>query len=237
MPCLHKALFVVPPFMRHFTILISFLFLIGCKNATKKVNQTIHIDSSHNQEEKADKAFLEFQKVLDTLYLISDTNSKQALVFANRYINLYKDTIKKRGFSVSEVEDLHYLKGEIFYRLGMYRNSLNEFRATPVSGNTAIASNYMKLKMCDSAFIILSKEIPGHYLYNYEWANYYEMRGKKDSAIKLYRSILAEDWISNGHYETLKNNTKKRLDWILSNKEALTDLYFPTNNPKIRNSN
>ena len=113
----------------------------------------------------------------------------------------------------------------------MYRNSLNEFKFTPVNGNYAMASNYMKLKMYDSAHIILLKESPGYYLYDYEWANYYEMIGKKDSAIQLYRNILAEDWIGNGNYETLKNNSIKRLALVLSNKEALTDLYFPTNNP------
>ena len=222
--------------MRHFTIPIFFLFVIGCKNSTQKNNQTIHVDSSHSYEEEADKVFLNFQKVLGKLYLISDTSSKRALTAADKYIRQYKDTIGKRGFSVNEIEDLHYLKGEIFYKLGMYDSSLNEFKASPINGNSAIASNYMKLKMYDSAFIILSKEAPGHYLYNYEWANYYEMTGKKDGAIKLYRIILAQDWIDNGNYETLKNNTKKRLGWILSNKEALTDLYFPTNNPKTRNS-
>ena len=223
--------------MRHFIILISFLFLIGCKNSTQKVNQAIHVDSSHNQEDETEKAFLEFQKVLDTLYSISDTNSKKALILADRYINLYKDTIKKRGFSVSEVEDLHYLKGEIFYRLGMYSKSLNEFRATPVNGNITIASNYMKLKMYDSAYIFLSEESPGYYLYDYEWANYYEMIGKKDSAIQLYKNILAQNWIGNGNYETLKNNTKNRLASVLSNKEVLTNLYFKTNNSKTRDRN
>ncbi|MEP7255860.1 MAG: hypothetical protein ABI666_08775 [Ferruginibacter sp.] len=223
--------------MRHFTFLISFLFFIGCKNSTQKINQPIHIDSSHNQEEEADNAFLKFQKILDTLYSISDTNSNKALELADKYINLYKDSIKRRGFSVSEIEDLHYFKGEIFYQLGMYKNSLNEFKSTPVNGNYAMASNYMRLKMYDSAHIILLQESPGYYLYDYEWANYYEIIEKKDSAIKLYRNILAEEWINNGNYETLKNNAKKRLNSVLSTKETLTGLYFPTNNPKIRNSN
>jgi hypothetical protein len=63
------------------------------------------------------------------------------------------------------------------------------------------------------------------------------MIGKKDSAVQLYNNILAQNWIGNGNYETLKNNTKTRLASVLSNKEVLTDLYFETNNPKIRDSN
>jgi len=223
--------------MRPFTFLISLLFLVGCKNFNQNANKGFIADTYHDEEVQADKAFFKLQKILDTLYSVADTNSKKALLLADKYINLYKDSIKQRGFSVNEIEDLHYLKGEIFYRLGMYSNSLNEFKATRGAGNIPIASNYMKLKMYDSAYIFLSKESPSHYLYDYEWANYYEMIGKKDSAVQLYKSILAQNWIGNGNYETLKNNTKTRLASVLSNKEALTDLYFETNNPKIRDNN
>jgi hypothetical protein len=211
--------------------------LIGCKNSNQKVSHSSYDDSSHKQEREALKAFNELQKVLDTLYSLSSVNSKNALLLADKYIKLYTDTQKKRDFYANEIEDLHYFKGEIFYQLAMYRESLNEFKSTPVNGNLAIASNYMKLKMYDSAYIILAKESPGYYLYGYDWANYYEMIGKSDSAIKLYRNILAEEWISNGNYEKLKNNTKTRLGLALSKREVLNDLYFPTNNPRIRNSN
>ncbi len=221
------------PFMRVLIVLILFFLLWGCKNSTQQVSQAYHVDSSHIQEMEVEKAFPRFQKLLDSLYTISEKDSKQALLLANEFIIRYKDTIKKQGFNMSEIEDLHNLKGEIFYHLGMYKKSLDEFDQ---SGNDlGRASNYMKLKMHDSAYAILSEESSGYYLYDFEWANFYEMVGKPDSAIKLYKKMLKQKWIHNGNYERLKDKTSKRLNALLKNEEALTDLYFPTNNPKYKN--
>lgn len=215
-------------------IISIFLFGVSCKHHNKQSPaQSDKYPSYHAEEEMADKAYLNFKGVLEKLYAIADTNPGKSITEANRLIPLYKDSIKLRGFSVSEINDLHYFKGEVFYLLGQYRQSIIEFTEYDTGAEEALASSYMQLKKFDSAFMVLSRNDSGTCLFDYEWGNYYEIVRNMDKATFHYTNLLQSTWIKSGAYENLKGKAMKRLS-ILKNKNGdfLNALDFPSHNPK-----
>jgi hypothetical protein len=215
-------------------LITVFLFGSGCNYSNKKTAAPASNQKSyHAEEEIADKAYLNFKGVLGNLYAFADTNPKQAIPLANRLILLYQDSIKLRGFSVSEIDDLHYFKGEVFYQLGKYRNSVIEFTEYDVGAEEALASSYIKLKEFGSAYTVLTKIDSNTCLFDYQWGNYYEIIRDKAKAIFHYKKVVESNWINSGAYEILKGKITVRLKSLSDkNYKFLTDLDFPSHNPK-----
>ncbi|NHM02839.1 tetratricopeptide repeat protein [Flavobacterium difficile] len=215
-----------------FTIILS-IFFISCKNENEHV-----YEHGHEACEEADKVSMEMRKFDDylvTLYKESESNSEKvikktdSLLIANK-----KETEKYKSQIKSNIESkLHYLKAELFYKIGKYRESIDELNfEDDKTGEAAIAhaANYVKLKDYKTAksFIDSIGNRNGSY---YALGNYYESIGDKISALKTYKYNLEDDK-SRKHF-IYYIWTQKRVEELEKNKPLLNEVFFPTGNPSF----
>lgn len=194
--------------------------------------------NEHEACEEADKVSAEMRKFDDyliTLYNEAGKNPERVIRKSDSlFITNKKETEKYRSQIKSNVESkLHYLKAEIFYKTGKYRESIDELNFEGYkTGETAIAyaANYVKLKDFKSAksFIDSIGNQNGNY---YALGNYYESVGDKDSALKTYKENLEDDK-SRKHF-IYYIWTQKRVEALEKNKPLLNEVFFPTGNPNF----
>lgn len=211
--------------MKYYFILLVFLTFISCKN-------------EHEVCEEADKVSIEIRKFdnyLITLYKESKNNPKRVLTKSDSLlITNKKETEKYRSQIKSDVESkLYYLKAELFYQIGKYKESIEELNfEDDKTGNYAIAyaANYVKLKDFKKAKSCIDSigNWNGNY---YALGNYYESIGDKTAALKTYEYNLEDDK-SRKHF-IYYQWTKKRVDALKKNKPLLNDIFFPTGNPNF----
>jgi len=218
-------------------LLSLIVILVGCKNqsieeATQGNSQT----DSQLQFEKASQELRKFEIELVSLYMESLKTTEKTILKADSLLiknEIEKDPIKlriKRSISNS----LHYLKAELFFKLGNYDKSILELnKLTYLGGDVAIAlaSNYSKLKRFDKARSYIDSIGKGYYLYNYMLGNYYENVGDKNEALKIYKAIKHDKSTKHyGYYEL----AVKRIEKLEKRfPELINEIYFPTRNPKF----
>ena len=214
------------------------VILLGCKSQSKEeaIQDGFHIDS-HVKLEKGTQELIKFEKLLINLYTESLKNAEKVILKADRLLIENKaetDPIKlmiKTGISNS----LHYLKGELFFKLGKYDKSLLELsQFTSINSDVAIAlaSNYSKLKRFDKAKSFIDSIGRAYYLYNYALGNYYENIGDKKNALIVYTSIKNDKSVKHYGYYKL---ALKRIDELQKEPQILLDeIYFPTRNPSLQ---
>ena len=176
-----------------------------------------------------------FDDYLITLYKEAEKNPERVIRKSDSlFITNKKETEKYRSQIKSNVESkLHYLKAELFYKIGNYKESINELNFEDYkNGEAAIAfaANYVKLRNFKSAktFIDNIGNINGHY---YALGNYYESIGDKTSALKTYKYILEDDK-SRKHF-IYYQWTEKRVKELEKNMPLLNEIFFPTGNPSF----
>jgi tetratricopeptide (TPR) repeat protein len=213
--------------MKNLQIITFFLsiLLISCRN-------------EHDGCDEADKVSAEMTKFDDyliSLYKESENNPERvirksdSLIIANK-----KETGKYRSQIKSNVESsLHYLKAELFYKIGKCNESINELNfENDKTGEAAIAyaANYVKLKDFKKAksFIDSIGNWNGNYL---ALGNYYESIGDKASALKTYKYNLEDDK-SRKHF-IYYIWTQKRVEELKKNNPLLNEVFFPTGNPSF----
>jgi hypothetical protein len=211
--------------MKYFYTILLLLTFLSCKN-------------EHEAFDEADKVSMEMRKFDDylvTLYKESENSPEivikksDSLLIANK-----KETEKYRSQIKSNVESkLHYLKAELFYKIGKYNESINELNfENDRTGDAAIAyaANYVKLKNFKTAksFIDSIGNWNGNY---YAYGNYYESVGDKTSALKTYKDNLEDDK-SRKHFIYYKW-TERRVKELEQNKPLLNEIFFPTGNPSF----
>lgn len=211
--------------MKYLLFIIFSITLLSCKN-------------EHEACEEVDRLSVErrkFDNYLITLYNESERNpekiirkSDSLLLINNNETDEYKNKIKS-----STASKLHYLKAELFYKIGKYKESIEELNfENNYTGQNAIAyiANYIKLKDFNSAksFIDSIGNVNGKY---YALGNYYESIGDKTSALKTYKVNLVDDK-SRKHF-IYYIWTQKRVEELEKNNPLLKEVFFPTRNPNF----
>ena len=216
-----------------FILIISFAFF-SCKNASPVKSEE---DSSMIFNEEMDKIsgeIMKFEKLLVTYYEESKKSPELIILKADSLLLAYgKEKNKSQIKSIIE-SDLHYLKAELYYRLGEYEESISELKLDNCSYNdraVAVAANYVKLKEFNKAKSYIDSIGKGLYIYDYAFANYNESIGNRDEAFNIYREIKNDKSIK--HYAYYKLAVYRYEELKNENPKLLNEIYFPTGNPSF----
>ena len=232
-------------------ILISSL-ISSCTNhqgesgAKKDLEETIDSqkeeDSHRAIHENMDKVSIElmkFDNLLVKLYAEGEIKPNSVILKADsliKAIEIETDPIKSQVKS-NMIRPLHYLKAELFYKLELYTNSIDEIHKSKfktISGTTAIAlaSNYVKMNNLDKAKSYIDSVGKSIYIYDYILGNYYECNRNIKGAIKIYRNISEDKSIR--HYTHYKWSTSRLKELEKKEPELLNEIYFPTGHPSFQ---
>ena len=208
-----------------------FLLMISCKDVVFPMTDY----DTEMEMEKVSKERQKFDDILIKLYTESENNPKRVIRKSDSLLITNKrETEKYRSQIKSEVESkLHYLKAELFYKIGKYKESIGELNfEDDKTGDAAIAyaANYVKLKDFKTAKTFIDS-IGNWNGDDYALGNYYESKGDKTSALKIYRVTIQEDK-SRKHFAYYKW-TAKRIEDLEKNKPLLNEIFFPTGNPSF----
>ena len=219
-------------------LLFLIVILIGCKNqSTEETTQTNFQEDSHYLFEKSSQELKKFEKVLESLYVEALTNRNDVILKVD---SLLRDNETKKDPIHSRIESaisnsLHYLKAELFFKLGNYDKSiieLNHFTYINSDVAIALASNYSKLKRFDKAKSFTDSIGRAYYLYDYTLGNYYENIGDKKNALIVYTSIKNDKSVK--HYGYYKLALKRIVELQKKRQILLDEIYFPTGNPSLQ---
>ncbi len=144
--------------------------------------------------EKSNKKILAWESLRDGLYKMGSTNKITT-------INVIDSLLKNdTSFGSMEISELHFIKGDIYYSIDSLQKAIDEFTS---SGQVvemrspkhlaARAGAYIKLKQFDNAIEDLKIAAEINYDYFWNMGNYYEIIGKKDSAIYYYNRLYSEN--------------------------------------------
>jgi tetratricopeptide (TPR) repeat protein len=205
--------------------------MISCKDVVFPLTDY----DTEMEMEKVSKEMQKFDDILIKLYSESENNTEKVITKADSLLVVNRnETDKYKSQIKSDIENsLHYLKAEIFYKIGKYKESINELNfENDKTGEAAIAyaANYVKLKDFKKAksFIDSIGNQNGDY---YALGNYYESIGDKTSALKTYKYNLEDDK-SRKHF-IYYIWTQKRVEVLEKNKPLLNEVFFPTGNPNF----
>lgn len=211
--------------MKHILSFFLILIFLSCKDEHEACEE----------ENKISKENIKFDNYLVTLYQESEKNPEKVIKKSDSLLITNKnETGKYRARIIPFVESkLHYLKAELFYKIGKYKESINELdyeNDKTRDAAIAYAANYVKLKDFKAAksFIDSIGNWNGNY---YALGNYYESVGDKSSALKTYKYNLEDDK-SRKHF-IYYIWTQKRVEELEKNRPLLNEIFFPTRNPSF----
>lgn len=137
---------------------------------------------------------LAWENIVDSLYKLADINQTTAFREIDHLIT--DDTSLDRH----KISELHFIKGDIYYRIDSLQKALTEFTTSGQEYNmgtpkdlAARAGVFLKLKQYYNAFADLSKATEINYDYFWNLGNYYEVIGNKDSATSCYNRLYNHD--------------------------------------------
>ncbi|MDX6183788.1 hypothetical protein SGQ44_15915 [Flavobacterium sp. Fl-77] len=221
------------------TLFISLILLTSCdkRNLEKKLPQEElehkHHVEIHREMDKISAELGKFEEQLKIMYTDSEKNPEKVIKEADslltvKYFDKYKLQIKPN------IDDkLHYLKAELFYKLGEFSKSIKELNTDQYKQGdaaAAYAANYIKLKDYKRARLFIDSI--GNYISDYARGNYYESMGNKIAALKIYHSIRKNKSIK--HYEFYKLTIARLNELNKNNPKLLNEIYFPTGNPAFK---
>jgi len=149
---------IYKPFMKKLqkVTFLFFLLLISCKNDKPDLFFDKEHEKMHQEDEKISEAFTNFENLLNKLYIESEKNPDKVLRKVDSLLIVNKNEKDKY---ISQIKpninrSLHSFKAELFYKIGKYKESINELNTEDnKTGDAAIAyaANYVKLKDFKSA--------------------------------------------------------------------------------------
>jgi tetratricopeptide (TPR) repeat protein len=155
-----------------------------------------------------------WENIVDSLYKLAHTNKYKAIISIDNII--HSDTSIDRH----KISELHFIKGDLYYSIDSLQKSVDEFTTAGEAYNmgspkdlAARAGSYIKSKEFTKAHLDLTQAALINYDYWWNIGNYYEIIGKKDSAIIYYKKLYTKDTVNckqcNDRVLELKNpNTK-----------------------------
>lgn len=206
-----------------FSKIIILLLLASCNFGQKPSDQMVEdIREKISKETKiSNERTIAWENLVDSLYKMADTNQNTFFLTIDYLMD------NDGSLDRTKISDLHFIKGEIYYRIDSFKKALSEFTSSGKEISmvapkvlAARAGAFLKLKLNDSAFTDLSKaaEINHYYLWNI--GNYYEVVDNKDSAISCYDRLYNSDTIIYKFCLERVNELKR------SKSKLLTELVF-----------
>ena len=210
------------------TILLLLLVLsISCKNDGGKNDVPLTSYEDELEMKKWDSIYSNFQEYEIKLYEEYNKNPKFVISKIDSLLTVYKTDANIKA-------DLHYFKGEVFYYLGEHKKSIQELtfentRETEIG----LVCNYIKLKKFQKSKQILNSISRNDINFaDYIYANYYEVIGEKNQALKLYEDIKNDKGLKRFFYYQL---AIRRIIELKKDKPLLLNsIYFPTGNPNFK---
>jgi tetratricopeptide (TPR) repeat protein len=217
----------------HKITFLFFLLLISCKEETNSVFPLTDYDTEMEME-KVSKEMNIFDDILNELYGASEKNPKKALQKIDSLFKANENEKDKYKSQIKEniADDLRMFKAELLYNIGEYEKSI-EILKIGTSGHDEIGlvCNYVKLKKFNKAKRILDS-IPNYTFNTFIYANFYETIGKKDEALKIYKTIQKDKGINHFVYYKMAVERIKELE--KQNPILLNSVYYETGRPDFK---
>jgi len=216
--------------LQKITFLI-FLLLISCKNDEPNLSFSKEHEKMHHEDEKISEALTNFQNLLNKLYAESEKKPKEVLLKIDSLskVNAVEKDKYKSQIKDNIAEDLRMFKAELLYKIGKYDKSIEELKfGTSGHDEIGLVCNYVKLKKFDKAKRILDS-IPDYTFNTFIYANFYETIGKKNEALKIYRTIQKDKGVNHCVYYKLAVERIKELE--KQNPIFLNSVYYETGRP------
>lgn len=179
-------------------ILTIMTLLLSCQQKRKNFQDQLQ-DIKQDFSKQADAnnlKILSWEKVIDSIYKLADTNKTLAIQAINNL--MINDTSLNSG----DVFDLYFIRGDLYYQIDSLQKALQDFSENEQRQKfsspkmlAAKAGVYIKLKQFDNAFKDLTEAAEINYDYNWNIGNYYEIIGRKDSAILIYQNLYNQDTV------------------------------------------
>ena len=226
--------------MKTFLIyILASWFLLSCSNKDSKVKDAI-CGSCHLEEEfkKVSIELEKFDSIIIGLYNQIETSPDYVILETQRILNDVNNSPDTLLIKSNKLYRLNDLRVETYYRMGEYKKSIEEIKNFSKYENDnflgeshyiQLACNYVKLKDLKKAEEYLSQAGKGWYITEYINANFYEVLGEKELAIKKYEEIESD--ILMDHYYHYKHAQKRLIELNKPNPKLLTELFFPTDRP------
>ncbi|MEJ7736120.1 MAG: hypothetical protein WKF97_01735 [Chitinophagaceae bacterium] len=179
-------------------ILTLITLLSSCQQRQKSFQDQLQdIRQDFSKQAETDNAkILAWEKVIDSIYKLAETDKLLSI----RAINdiMVSDTNLNSG----NLFDLYFIRGDLYYQIDSLQRALQDFSAFDEGQNysspkmlAARAGVYIKLKQFDNAFKDLTSAAEVNHGYNWNVGNYYEIIGRKDSAILSYQKLYHLDTV------------------------------------------
>lgn len=164
----------------------------------EKVIDTTNRECYSKEIEEETIDYNEFEKFNLHLYILSDTNPNQTLKLADSLLEKFTNDYTSTGktINLNKISDLHFLKGEIFYKQAKYKEAVTEFSFDTLEDiSLGRACARIKLKDFENAHKDLLYRTDMYFGNRLELANYFEIVGNIDSARILYNQLWETDWV------------------------------------------
>jgi tetratricopeptide (TPR) repeat protein len=181
-----------------------------------------------------------FENDIIQLYHENKLNPNKVIEQTQVLINTIENSSDSISYVYNKLYYLHTLRAEIFYVTEQYQKSIDEIiegssihQNQPIFGShdhIALACNYVKLHKHEIAHKHINKAGKGYYITEYILGNFYETTGATEKAKKIYNDIINRDRSHYHHYKLAQN---RLIELHKVSPKLLTELYFPTYNPKF----
>lgn len=222
--------------MRNFFYLFLIILIVSCSNSQSKTLKKRNVCKSNLREIKAMINCIEYDSLLVRYYKEKDKNPLGTILKIDSLINAYRIEKESPNFiwDCNFESEFYYLKAEILYKLGLYENSLQSLKMSKYrccKNALAMACNFTKLSMHDSAKAYIDSIGFGYYIYDYALGNYYETIKNKSKALEIYNSIKNDKCCKHYVYYNLAISRIEELE--KNNPKLLDEIYFETGNPNF----
>ncbi len=207
--------------MRRTLSILIFATLAGCTLRTKPLDMDKIREDFAKEAKTSNARILAWEKLVDSLYKMADTNRSASLHAIDNIIS--NDNFLDR----QKVSELHFIKGDIYYRVDSLKQSVSEFIAATNRYDlespkilAARAGAYIKLEQYDKALADLNRAAEINYDYFWNLGNYYEVIGNRDSALSCYNRLY-------NHNTTTYRFCQDRVSALKNPKTKLfTELFY-----------
>lgn len=209
-----------------FLKLVGLLFLTSCDFIPKSHDQMMkEIRENFAKEAEISNArTMAWENLVDGLYKMADTNQIRTFQTIDSLIS------NDRSLDRHKISELHFIKGNIYYRIDSLQKSIIEFTSADMKAPKYLAARagaYIKLRQYNNAFADLNKAAEINYDYYWNVGNFYEVTGNKDSATVYYLSLYNRDTITYKFCQERVNNLKN------PETKLLTELVYRDRNRMV----
>jgi tetratricopeptide (TPR) repeat protein len=174
------------------SVLLCMLLCFGCQQPSLDLGalRKTFADSAKKQNLR----ITNWERIYDSL-------EKKSFDSPMTVIQALTQMIQSDHYASEHVSDLNFLQGNIYYRIDSFRQAVKAYSATDPRDMgpkclAARAGAYLKAQMPDSALSDLNKAVAVNYDYNWNLGNYYEIIGKRDSALAKYTWLYTNDSVT-----------------------------------------